>query len=316
MLNSIQIENFRLFERLNIEGLKRINLIAGMNNSGKTALLEALRIWAADGDGTVINATLKDRGEFTPGWIESYEGLFHPDAKNNSVAINRLHIKRHIGSNKEIGNYFVFPFLKMENSAKKTLNPNDSPDFPREGCIFIPFALQPFPLEQLWKKISLRPDEDKVIEVVKQADPRIMAIDVRSDGVRVRLSGQSSPVSMGRLGDGIMQTLKIAIGLVSAKNTQKRLLLIDEIESGLHHSVQLLVWEKVFHYAAEWDVQVFATTHSQDAVRTFAEVAGRPENEGQGCYFRLERTDNGQIRAVVYDMQQLATSMEYDLETA
>ncbi|MCB0575658.1 MAG: AAA family ATPase [Saprospiraceae bacterium] len=315
MLTSIQIRNFRLFNILNIGGLGRVNLIAGMNNSGKTALLEALRIWAADGDNTVINATLKERGEFTPSWIESYESLFHPNAKNNALVINNLHIKRHVGSNKEIDNYFVFPTLKVENSPKKVLNPNDSPDFPREGCIFIPFALLPFPLEQLWKKISLTPDEDKVIEVVKQAESRIMDIDVRFDGVRVRLTGYSTPVSMGRLGDGIMQTLKIAIGLVSARNTAKRLLLIDEIESGLHHSVQTLVWEKIFHYAAEWDVQVFATTHSRDAVRTFAEVAGRPENKEQGCYFRLERDDNGRIKAVVYDMQQLATSMEYDLET-
>ncbi len=112
-----------------------------------------------------------------------------------------------------------------------------------------------------------------------------------------------------------MQTLKIAIGMVSAKKTAKKLLLIDEIESGLHHTVQQLLWEKIFQYAAQWDVQVFATTHSQDTIRTFTEVASRPENAGQGCYFRLEQDEAGKIKAVVYDQQQLATSIEYDLET-
>ena len=42
MYTSFTIENFRCFEHLTIEPLARINLIAGKNNTGKTALLEAL----------------------------------------------------------------------------------------------------------------------------------------------------------------------------------------------------------------------------------------------------------------------------------
>ena len=42
MIDSISIENFRCFDKLKIKGFKSINLIGGQNNSGKTALLEAL----------------------------------------------------------------------------------------------------------------------------------------------------------------------------------------------------------------------------------------------------------------------------------
>ena len=42
MYTSFEIKNFRCFEYLTIEPLARVNLIAGKNNSGKTALLEAL----------------------------------------------------------------------------------------------------------------------------------------------------------------------------------------------------------------------------------------------------------------------------------
>ena len=42
MYTSFAIENFRLFDRLTIEPLARVNLIIGKNNAGKTALLEAL----------------------------------------------------------------------------------------------------------------------------------------------------------------------------------------------------------------------------------------------------------------------------------
>ncbi|MEQ1744125.1 MAG: AAA family ATPase [Saprospiraceae bacterium] len=312
MLKSLQIDYFRLFENLKIEPLARINLIAGINNTGKTALLEALRIWASNGVNTVINAALKDRGEFTSGWVEAYEALFNPNATKNRIVIVNEGIERRLIPNERVGSYFI---LLQNMRSRDALNPNVTSDFPKDGCSYIPFALRPFPLEQIWEEITLTDDEDAVIEVVKLADPRIQDIDVRSDGVRVRLKGHRSPVSIGRLGDEVMQTLKVAIGLVSAKNTSKRLLLIDEIESGLHHSVQQLVWEKIFHYAALWGVQVFATTHSQDAVRTFAEVAARPENTDQGCYFRLERDESDKVQAVVYDMGQLATSIEYELET-
>ncbi len=42
MYRTFKIGNFRGIRELEIEGLKRVNLIAGMNNSGKTSLLEAL----------------------------------------------------------------------------------------------------------------------------------------------------------------------------------------------------------------------------------------------------------------------------------
>lgn len=42
MLDNISIHNFRCFKSLKVSGFKNINLIGGQNNSGKTALLEAL----------------------------------------------------------------------------------------------------------------------------------------------------------------------------------------------------------------------------------------------------------------------------------
>mgnify|MGYP006193319713 FL=1 len=42
MIKDIEISNFRCFEHTKIEGFERVNLIGGKNNSGKTALLEAI----------------------------------------------------------------------------------------------------------------------------------------------------------------------------------------------------------------------------------------------------------------------------------
>jgi AAA15 family ATPase/GTPase len=50
MLIFLEIENFRCFENFKIEGLAQVNLFGGLNNSGKTALLEAFALATNYGD--------------------------------------------------------------------------------------------------------------------------------------------------------------------------------------------------------------------------------------------------------------------------
>ncbi len=48
MLNSLEIKNFRILEDFKVSKLRRVNLIVGKNNSGKSSVLEALRIYAGN----------------------------------------------------------------------------------------------------------------------------------------------------------------------------------------------------------------------------------------------------------------------------
>ncbi len=61
MLESLHIQNYRLFKDLKIDKLGQVNLIAGKNNTGKTALLEAIRIQLSGFDVTVLTEILKFR---------------------------------------------------------------------------------------------------------------------------------------------------------------------------------------------------------------------------------------------------------------
>ena len=48
MLDSFFVENFRLFRRLEMARLGQVNLLVGKNNSGKSALLEAIELYASN----------------------------------------------------------------------------------------------------------------------------------------------------------------------------------------------------------------------------------------------------------------------------
>ena len=317
MLKELHISNYRLFDELHIPDLGQVNLIAGKNNTGKTALLEALRIWAARGDSTVINHTIAQRGQFNPGWGESYESLFQSNSllsqqngDDLSLMINELTIQRHKSEN-----YRSYCQLFWRHKdVQPNLNPNAPANNPNDQSVFVPFGEDShFPLQDLWEKIVLTPLENDVLEILKIVEPRIWRIDVKEENSRVLLEGDSTPAPFKSLGDGINRMLWVAVALVSAK--ESKLLLIDEFEAGLHHSVQEMLWEKIFLYAQKWNIQVFVTTHSMDSVRTFHAVANRSENQGKGKFFRLQRSRKGEIEAVTYDEEELATAIEFDLET-
>ncbi len=313
MLKELHISNYRLFDDLTIPELGQVNLIAGKNNTGKTALLEALRIWAAKGDNTVVNHVLKTRGEFTLGWNESYDFFFpknqlaHSEIEDSiMISIDKLSIIRPAGKP-------YIPTFQLEwGSGRSSLDANSTPDNPRDQSIFVPFNNPHFPLQYLWEKIVLTPSEQEVLEILRILEPRLQRIDVKEDNSKVLLEGDTGPVSLNSLGEGMSRLLWLAVALVSAK--ESKLLLIDEFEAGLHHSIQETLWEKVFHYAKEWNIQVFVTTHSMDTVRTFYYVAAHSEYEGMGKFFRLQRSRKGTIEVKNYDEERLEKVLELKME--
>ena len=63
MIDSFLIENFRLFESLRLERLARVNLFVGRNNSGKSALLEAIEVYASNASPRTLLGLIKAREE-------------------------------------------------------------------------------------------------------------------------------------------------------------------------------------------------------------------------------------------------------------
>jgi len=54
MINSLQIKNFRSLEDFNVRKVGNVNLIVGKNNSGKSTVLEALRIYAGNANQSLL----------------------------------------------------------------------------------------------------------------------------------------------------------------------------------------------------------------------------------------------------------------------
>ena len=73
MLDSLHVKNFRCLEDFQVSKLGRVNLIVGKNNSGKSTVLEALRLYAGNAQPALLEAIAVEHdekvraGEIDPG---------------------------------------------------------------------------------------------------------------------------------------------------------------------------------------------------------------------------------------------------------
>ena len=169
----------------------------------------------------------------------------------------------------------------------------------------------------LWDGITLTEKEKYVIDALKIIEPLVERIafvsDEHSSGIRtsvVKLKNYADPIPLKSMGDGINRILSIVLALV---NSDQGFLLIDELENGLHHSVQEQLWKIIFQLSKQLNVQVFATTHSNDCIRGFENVLNEEGNTIEGKLIRLENK-NGQIRQVEFDAEELKTATEHAIE--
>ena len=183
-----------------------------------------------------------------------------------------------------------------------------------------PGYLKHMQLPKFWGHVVLRDDENKVVEALKIAyGEEVDRVSVISDeasrttygGQRaiVKLRNQGDPVPLRSLGGGATRLFGLALALAYCRNG---ILLIDEAENGIHHSVQRDYWRMVLQTAHENNVQVFATTHSWDCVRGFAQAAAENEN-AEGVLVRLEKEDDG-LRSVRYSERRLKIAAEQRIE--
>jgi len=63
MISSLEIQGYRGFERFELSGLGRVNLLVGTNNSGKTSILESIFLLMSAGDPASLWQVLSRRGE-------------------------------------------------------------------------------------------------------------------------------------------------------------------------------------------------------------------------------------------------------------
>jgi len=102
--------------------------------------------------------------------------------------------------------------------------------------------------------------------------------------------------------------LGLALAVANAKGG---VLLVDEIDTGLHYSVMGDMWRMVSERAAALDVQVFATTHSRDCYESLAAIL---KSDSPSSLATIQRIDPSRERAIRFSNDEIVAAAARGIE--
>ena len=348
MYKFFTIKNFKNFKSLELNDLERVNLIVGKNNSGKSSLLEAILLhnMSIASITSIIesrNRDLLDATDFKhiiQAFFNNFNtkepidliGFFENNKKvsisfrllEKEEEIEKINIKIDLkgisslypkqpyvlqAEHKEDGNiknfYLVF--------SASNIMPSSFP-VPKFPVFFLPTSFRTSILLEVALYSQLRSEnyQDKIIKYLRIIEPKINNIEILNLTGRSVLYGDvglDKPILLSFLGEGMSRLTNILLAIGVSKNG---VVLIDEIENGFHYSVLKDVWKAISEMAREFNVQIFATTHSYECIQN-AHLAFKESDVYDFRVIRLDKIDD-QVKPVVMNQEDLDTALELGFE--
>jgi AAA15 family ATPase/GTPase len=162
-----------------------------------------------------------------------------------------------------------------------------------------------------FNNVQIRKQTSKIIEVLRQIEPALDDLSLGADGIIYCDIGYDRLMPVNIMGDGMFRILSIILAISDTKNG---IVLIDEIENGFYYSSQGILWDAVFKSAEEFNVQIFATTHSIECVKAFSSCYSRQKKNNDNIrLYRMEKKADD-LSVVTYDNRTLEASLDSDWE--
>lgn len=156
----------------------------------------------------------------------------------------------------------------------------------------------------------------RLTEALRVIEPRLQGVeDSVAGGIPMIWGDIGLPrlLPLAAMGEGLATMTSLLLNMSEAENG---VVLVDEIEHGLHHSVLKDLWRVVDRASREFNTQVIATTHSYECLAAAQEVFGEAgDSNGEDFLFqRLERTREGGMRSMLIELDRLATAIRHGME--
>jgi AAA15 family ATPase/GTPase len=348
LFKSVNINNFRGFKNLQIKDLKLVNLLIGKNSCGKTSVLEALFLLIG-----ANNPTLPmDIQRLRQMSIHSFKYLFNDFNISNTININAEtanNKKMSLGISPLVGLFEVNN--SFNNGENKDIFPQPSTTEVRNNDVmkglhykFTGVSGKSFDFDfnlasgrlptntpppevlgayvtnrnmsaTMWHAVDrsiMNKSENEIVDVLKEISDDIIGIKMGANNiVYLDIKGKKELSPINVMGDGIARVVFILATLRLMKNG---ILLIDEIENGLHFSSLKLLWKAIFKACQLYNVQILATTHSYECIRSFYdEYDSNKKLSDEISLIRLDKKNN-EFRVVSYDAENIKTAMENEME--
>ena len=334
MLTSIHIKGFKGFKDTQIEPLRKVNVILGGQNVGKTSLLEALYFGAADvGQIRRLPSIFRlaeghDTERFLQTALKDKKGIIELVGGNGlklSTCLNEPRTESPLGQllhGIESDGVKVAQYIDASSAssvAKAIANGPSAAGLVQSLGFASPLAVSVHLPDQtsavqLFDKVVMSRKKKRLLDMLRDIEPRLEDMHSLSpDGeqrIYVELDGHVNALPLPQLGHGFSRLVYLYCSLLV---TEAKLALIDEIENGIHYSSLPTLFQGIQDIAIKHDVQTMMTTHSWECIRAAYNVFADAGSLKDFQLIRLER-ESDNIRAVVINDENLVTVMEAGYE--
>ena len=152
----------------------------------------------------------------------------------------------------------------------------------------------------------------ELVNILKLVEPRLLQLDVIPSAGSSMIYGdigldQMLPISL--MGDGMERVIGIVLRIANASGG---IVLIDEVENGIHHSILSNFWQVIDKAARDFDTQVIATTHGYECIRE-AHKAFSASDSYDFLFHRLDRIGD-RVESATYDQEALEAAIKAEFE--
>jgi hypothetical protein len=345
---SLRIQNFRCLEDLELKDLARVNLLGGQNNIGKTAVLEAILLHSGNFRPELILRQLPHLKPDLEGLFYKYDRAEAIRIDNGldiklSICIRFLDkIDLTLTSEELMIAFRASKYLPKDTPSMNPIYGQEALELvysqndgqPYRGAIFqvradnpgvqsIVPVLRPRPIffiarpedddhkefYALFSQLVLDGQRGRLVESLQILEPRLKHLEAAFEATYADI-GLKRPLPVATMGLGMNRLMNFVLAIASAAGGA---VLIDEIETGLHYSSMAKVWQVLHQAAKEFDVQIFATSHSSEMIKA-AHEAFSQEGDYDFRYYLLAKNREGRVGVGALGETSLGTAIQMELE--
>ena len=206
---------------------------------------------------------------------------------------------------RKIVSSIFFDGKKLEHKIK----PSDYKE-PFNGVFINPYTIHLKDTPQRLSDILIKKELNQIIKVLKKIEPNLHNIALSADSLIYCDIGLKNMIPMDVLGEGFYKIFAIILAISQFQNG---IVVIDEIDNGLHNTSLNILWKAIFSFATEYNSQIFASTHSYECIKSLIESSKYNNFERKIKLYRIEkRWEEGKI--IDYNYNELENTIERNWE--
>jgi AAA15 family ATPase/GTPase len=298
-LRFVEQDDFRLiFNSLNYKKNIFIKARGFLEDSRTLEIIPSVR------NAKTHNVSKNVSREYEESDLNSYTG----GTNINELTLQTTVKERHTQEKKDFAKiFFQNPDFITENGTGKIKN--------EQRAVYVTQNLNlSSNLEKELEDLIITKNHLDLVEVLRTVDISIDNIMLGHNRMIYVDTGMERLIPVNLLGDGIRRLLSVILAIYNARGG---IVLIDEIDNGLHFSTLKSLWKSVVTTAKKCNVQVFVTTHNHETIKYLSESLQEPDFEyfqSKVKTYTVRKLKNGEHKSYGYDFEQFSNAINDDIE--